>query len=381
MSGEAPKMTFGTQGAIKQFLDGSILERFSKLDQGGKIAAEYIWLGGTMADLRSKTKTLFKVPKSPEDLPDWNYDGSSTDQAPGHDSEVLLKPRAIYKDPFRGGDNILVMCDTYEPPKPEDAEKDIKLKPLPTNTRHACAEAMEKAKDEKPWFGIEQEYTLLNSTTKWPLGWPGNGFPGPQGPYYCSAGSGAAVGREIVEAHLKACYYAGINMSGVNAEVMPAQWEFQVGPCTGIDSGDQLWMARYLLLRLAELYNVDVTFDPKPVPGDWNGAGGHVNFSSESTRKEGTGWDAIQEQIKKLEKKHALHIASYGEGNERRLTGKHETSSMHEFSWGVANRGASIRVGRSVPAAKCGYYEDRRPSSNLDPYVVTKLLVETALLS
>jgi glutamine synthetase len=375
-------MTFGTQGKIGQLLDGALYDnRFADLDQGGRVCAEYVWLGGTMQDLRSKTKCLDKYPKSPTDLPHWNYDGSSTNQAPGHDSEVLLVPRAIYKDPFRKGDNILVMCDTYEPPKPGVAGKEgVELKALPTNTRQACDAAMIKAKAEEPWFGIEQEYTLLNSTTKWPLGWPINGFPGPQGPYYCSAGSGAAVGREIVEAHLKACLYAGINISGVNAEVMPAQWEYQVGPCTGIDSGDQLWMSRYILLRLAELYNIDVTFDPKPVPGDWNGAGGHTNFSNKATRKEGTGWDAIQEQIKKLEAKHALHIASYGEGNERRLTGKHETSSMNDFSWGVANRGASIRVGRSVPVEKCGYYEDRRPSSNLDPYVVTRLLVETTLL-
>lgn len=380
MSGEAPQMVFGTTGSIKQILDGSIYERFAGLEQGGKVAAEYVWLGGLMSDLRSKTKTLLKAPKTVADLPDWNYDGSSCGQAPGTDSEVLLKPRAIYKDPFRGGENILVMCDTYKPPSPADSGHDIKLEALPTNTRQACNIAMEKAKAEEPWFGIEQEYTLLNATSKWPLGWPSNGFPGPQGPYYCSAGAGAAVGREIVEAHLKACYFAGINLSGVNAEVMPAQWEYQVGPCTGIDGPDQLWMSRYILLRLAELYNIEVTFDPKPVPGDWNGAGGHVNFSNNDTRKPGTGWDAIQAQIKKLEAKHALHIASYGEGNERRLTGKHETSSMDDFSWGVANRGASIRVGRAVPNDKCGYYEDRRPSSNLDPYVVCRLLVETTLL-
>jgi glutamine synthetase len=154
----------------------------------------------------------------------------------------------------------------------------------------------------------------------------------------------------------------------------------QVGPCEGIQMGDDLWMSRYLLYRICEIYNVEATFDPKPVPGDWNGAGGHTNYSTKATRTEGTGWDAIQEQIKKLEKNHAKHIAAYGEGNERRLTGKHETSSMHDFSWGVANRGASIRVGRSVPVEKNGYYEDRRPASNLDPYIVTKLMVETTLL-
>ncbi|KAL3137249.1 glutamate--ammonia ligase [Trebouxia sp. C0010 RCD-2024] len=374
---------FGTTDRVESLLDHQIGDKFERLSQSGKVAAEYVWIGGTGSDLRSKTKTLTKKPSKVQDLPVWNFDGSSTGQAPGDDSEVFLVPRAMYPDPFRQpGDNILVMCDCYEPPRvDESGETKTPMKPIPTNTRHAANLAMEKAKDQEPWFGIEQEYTLLNSATKWPLGWPKNGYPGPQGPYYCSAGAGAAIGREVIEAHYKACMFAGIDISGVNAEVMPGQWEFQVGPVTGIAAGDQMWMARYLLLRVGELYNVIGSFDPKPVPGDWNGAGGHVNFSSNATRKEGTGWDEIKKQIGKLEKKHALHIASYGEGNERRLTGKHETSSMEDFSWGVANRSVSIRVGRDVPVDKCGYYEDRRPASNLDPYVVTRLLVETALFS
>ncbi|BDA46382.1 Glutamine synthetase cytosolic isozyme [Coccomyxa sp. Obi] len=372
-------VVFGTTGTIAPLLDTSILPRFLALPQNGKIAAEYVWIGGSGSDLRSKTRCLDKIPKTPEDLPVWNYDGSSTGQAPGDDSEVFLVARRIFKDPFRGGDNIIVMADAYEPPRDIDG-KHIDMKPIPTNTRYACAEVMKKAEAEEPWFGIEQEYTLLNATTKWPLGWPECGFPGPQGPYYCSAGAGAAIARDLVEAHLKACMFAGVKISGVNAEVMPSQWEFQVGPCVGIDMGDELWMARYILLRLAELYNIEVTFDPKPIPGDWNGAGGHTNYSTKATRVAPGGWEEIQKQIAKLEKRHAVHIAGYGEGNERRLTGKHETSSMHDFSWGVANRGASIRVGRSVPVEKCGYYEDRRPSSNLDPYVVTRLIVETTLL-
>lgn len=222
----------GTTGESKSLLDPSIYEKFSSLDLHGKIMAEYVWIGGTGSDLRSKTKTLSKPPSCVEDLPAWNYDGSSTGQAPGDDSEVYLSPAAMFKDPFRGGDNILVMCDTYKPPKVEGDGTSTPPAPIPTNTRHPCNEAMKKAVDEEPWFGIEQEYTLLDSGSGWPLGWPKNGYPGPQGPYYCAAGAGYAIGRDIVESHYKACLNAGIEIAGVNGEVMPSQWEYQArGMC------------------------------------------------------------------------------------------------------------------------------------------------------
>lgn len=219
---------YGTTAELKNIIDQTIAYRFQRLDQGGKIMAEYVWIGGTGADLRSKTKTLNCRPKSVDDLPVWNYDGSSTGQAPGDDSEVYLNPVAMFRDPFRGGDNILVLCEAYEPPKVTDDGNLAAPKAIATNTRAACNDVMDKAKAHEPWFGIEQEYTLLDSTTLWPLGWPRNGYPGPQGPYYCSVGAGFAIGRDIVEAHYKACLYAGIKMAGCNAEVMPSQWEFQV---------------------------------------------------------------------------------------------------------------------------------------------------------
>ena len=268
-----------------------------------------------------------------------------------------MVPRAIFKDPFRGGDNILVMTDCYEPPRLLLDGTVSPLIAIPTNTRAACADVMEKCEAHEPWFGIEQEYALLNAQTKWPLGWPTGGYPAGQGPYYCAAGAGVSIARDICEVHYKLCLYAGVNISGINGEVLPSQWEYQVGPCVGIDMGDHLWMSRYLMYRTCELFNVEVTFDPKPIPGDWNGSGGHTNYSTKETRAFPGGWDVIQEHCKKLEKRHAVHIAAYGEGNERRLTGKHETSGMNTFSWGVANRGCSIRVGRMVPIEKCGYYE------------------------
>jgi len=312
--------------------------------------------------------TLDDKPYTAADLPIWNYDGSSTGQASGHNSEVYIKPRALFRDPFRGVPNLLVICDTY----------DSDDKPLPTNTRFEAADVMERAKDHHPWFGLEQEYTLFTKE-KWPLGWPHLGYPPPQGPYYCSAGANVNFGRPIVEAHYRACLYAGIKIAGINAEVMPGQWEFQVGPCEGIDIGDHLWAARYLMHRLSEYFGLVVSFDPKPISGDWNGAGCHSNYSTLAMREPG-GYEHIIKAIEKLKEKHADHIKVYGAGNERRLTGAHETAPIHQFSYGVAHRGASVRIPRSTFRSQCGYLEDRRPASNCDPYLVASRIVKTTVL-
>jgi len=345
----------------------------SRLDQKGKVLAEYVWLGGSQTtggfDIRQKTKTLDTKPGDVSELPVWNFDGSSTGQAPGDDSEVLLRPVAIFDDPFRGGDNILVLCECLTP----------KMEALPTNTREGAKALFDQKLDEKPWFGIEQEYTLFEKDGRTPLGWPSGGFPGPQGPYYCGAGTDSAFGRSIMEAHYEACLYAGIKIAGTNAEVMPGQWEYQIGPCVGIESGDHLWMSRYLMIRVCEAQQVNVQFDPKPIPGDWNGAGCHTNYSTEAMRNDG-GFDVIVAAIEKLKDKHLEHIAIYGTGNERRLTGAHETAPIDKFSYGVANRGASVRIPRSAEADKKGYFEDRRPASNMDPYVVTSKLFKTTVL-
>jgi len=235
------------------------------------------------------------------------------------------------------------------------------------------------AAPRSPAAGLEQEYTLFHLDKITPLGWPKGGYPGPQGPYYCSAGADVSFGRAVVEAHYKACIYAGIKISGVNAEVLPGQWEYQIGPCTGIESGDHSWMARYIMYRVCEDFGVCVSFEPKPISGDWNGSGMHSNYSTKAMREDG-GWAIIKAAIEKLGKKHAEHIAVYGEGNEKRLTGKHETASITTFSWGVANRGASIRVPRETERDNKGYFEDRRPASNADPYVVTSKIFQTTVL-
>jgi len=341
---------------------------YMNLPQGEKVMAEYIWIDGT-GGLRCKTMTLSKKITKVSELKEWNFDGSSTKQAPGHDSDVFLRPVSIFRDPFRGGDNILVLCACYFP----DGT------PATNNHRHMAEKNMNLAKAHEPWFGLEQEYTLFDADGQ-PYGWPKGGFPAPQGPYYCGVGTGKVFARDFIEAHYRACLYAGIEISGINAEVMPAQWEFQIGPCLGITMGDHLWMARFLLLRIGEEWGITPSFHPKPLTeGDWNGAGCHSNYSTKETREEG-GIKAIHEYIEKLSKRHLEHIEVYGEHNEMRLTGKHETQSVGQFSAGVSDRGASIRIPRSVDLEGKGYLEDRRPASNIDPYRVTSALVETTLL-
>ena len=331
-----------------------------------KVMAEYIWIDGhkPTAKLRSKTKVLDGKIEDVSELPEWGFDGSSTRQAEGHFSDCLLRPVSFLMDPIRGGDNILVMCEVF------NADGSIHE----SNKRAALREVAEKYFDQDAWFGIEQEYTFFDGIK--PLGWPDNGFPAPQGGYYCGVGSDEVYGREIVEHHMHACLLAGINISGINAEVMPGQWEFQVGPCGPLEVSDQLWIARWLLYRIGEEYGVSATLDPKPVKGDWNGAGAHTNFSTKAMREKG-GMEVIENACKALGEKHEEHIAVYGSGNEDRLTGLHETCSIQEFRYGVSDRGASIRIPMGTANDGCGYLEDRRPSANVDPYEVCFMLMKT----
>jgi len=222
-------------------------------------------------------------------------------------------------------------------------------------------------------------FECTNSFTKWPLGWPEGGFPPAQGPYYCSVGATTCYGRAVMDIHYRACLAAKINISGTNGEVMPGQWEFQIGPCEGVDIGDHLWVARYLLGRVTEDLNIGLSFHPKPLKGDWNGAGCHTNYSTVEMREEG-GLKAIHAAIDKLEETHLEHIDLYGDGNDLRLTGKHETAHYTKFRAGVGDRGASIRIPTQTNNEGKGYFEDRRPASNIDPYVVGALLCSTTIL-
>jgi len=334
----------------------------------GKIMVEYIWIDGHQptAKLRSKTKIVDHKVTSVSDLPDWGFDGSSTMQAEGHFSDCLLKPVHIMKDPLRGGENLLVMCEVF------NADGSVHT----SNKRAKLRELEEKHKSQDCWFGIEQEYTFFDGIK--PLGWPDNGFPAPQGGYYCGVGSDEVFGRDIVEEHMEACIDAGMTMSGINAEVMPGQWEFQIGPVGPLAVSDEVWLARWLLYRIGEDYGISATLDPKPVKGDWNGAGAHTNFSTKSMREPG-GLKIIEEACDKLGENHEKHIEMYGSDNEQRLTGDHETCSIKDFKYGVSDRGASIRIPMQTANDGFGYLEDRRPSANMDPYLVCTALMETIL--
>ena len=322
--------------------------------------AEYIWIDGTVptAKLRSKTKVV----ENGKEPPIWGFDGSSTNQAPGGRSDCVLKPVYVCPDPLRGGENKLVLCEVLL----------TDMTPHPTNTRALCTEIADKVKGEDYWFGLEQEYTFFSGAR--PLGFPDGGFPAPQGGYYCGVGADEVFGRPVVEAHLDACLAAGLTISGINAEVMPGQWEFQVGPLPAPQVGDELWLARWLLYRVGEEFKISATLDPKPVRGDWNGAGCHTNFSTKAMRE---GYDPIIAACEALSEVPLEHVKVYGFGVEARLTGLHETAPWNEFSYGVSNRGASVRIPWQVEVDKKGYIEDRRPNANVDPYVVTRLITNT----
>ena len=343
--------------------------------------AEYIWLDGhsPTQQLRSKSRVVALPSKGapkPADFPRWSFDGSSTFQSGGSNSDLLLEPVRVVPDPVRGGDAYLVLCEVL----------DVDGNPHASNKRASLRTVLDRgAALDDPWFGFEQEYTLYQGGR--PLGWPDNGYPGPQGPYYCGVGAEEVFGRELVEEHTRACLAAGLLIYGVNAEVMPGQWEFQIG-YRGIENeaadpllvADHLWLARYLLARIGERHGIVPSLEPKPVKGDWNGAGAHTNFSTAAMRRPRTGIGAINRAIAVLKAAHALHIPHYGADLGERLTGLHETCSIHEFRDGVADRGASVRVPRHVAQEGHGYLEDRRPGANCDPYVVCEQILRTVCL-
>ena len=318
---------------------------------------EYLWLDGcTPTQIRYKTKVVKEFGKSNE-APIWGFDGSSTEQADGNNSDCVLKPVRVYPNPLETNSSI-VLCEVWN----------VDDTPHESNTRRLLEETITDDIDE--WVGFEQEYTLFKGGK--PYGWPSVGQPPPQGDYYCGRNIGEKVSRE----HMNACIEAGISICGTNAEVMLGQWEYQIGAGGSIHMSDDLWVARWLLERICEEHELVISLHPKPIQGDWNGAGCHTNFSTKEMRGDG-GYDEILEACEKLSKNPQEHIDAYGQDNDQRLTGLHETCSITEFRYGVSDRGASIRIPWQVERDKKGYLEDRRPASNCDPYVVSQKLIET----
>ncbi|XP_021195508.3 glutamine synthetase [Helicoverpa armigera] len=418
-------------------MDNPLGKYFSLPLPDDKLIATYVWIDGTGENLRSKNRTLNFLPKVPEDrfttimnardeklreeaykelkyseqhkylppyfsprnlenifkvqcrlratrnigvfdenlkdLPVMSFNGSATRQAKRTNADMYLFPRAIYRDPIHRGRSILVMCDTY----------DTQLQPTATNNRVRCAEAYLKCEEDEPWFGIEQELFLMSADDMRPLGWPYKGFPERSSRYYCGVGADRTFGRDLMEAHYKCCLYAGIPIVGLNVEMGPSQWEYQIGPSVGVSAGDDLWMARYILQILAEQYGIEVSMKPKPLP-DWMGSGAHVNFSTKLMR-DVNGIVEIEKAIEKLGYAHQAHLKLFdphgGRENAKRLVGSHQVAHGDELTAGVGERLNSIRIHRNIAFEKKGYFEDRRPGANCDPYVVVDALLRTCVLN
>lgn len=316
---------------------------------------EYIWIGGA-GELRSKARFLNVGPAESftvQDLPEWNFDGSSTGQAPvDGNTEIRLLPVKLHANPFVSG--YLVLCETYAQGEPHA-----------TNNRHNANSVLDN--EDGAWFGLEQEYFMVFE-----------GSTPSANSFYCALGGRHPLERTIAEKHFQACLHAGLTIGGINAEVAQHQWEFQIGPCANVDAADQLYVARYILERIAEVYSATISYAPKPYP-ELNGSGCHTNFSTQKMRVAG-GLQEILNCMPKLEKAHAEHMRVYGKGNEARLTGLHETAPHDAFSYGVGTRNTSVRIGTETHEKGGGYFEDRRPAANMDPYLVTSTLYKTCCL-
>jgi glutamine synthetase len=258
--------------------------------------------------------------------------------------------------------SFLILCETYNP----DGT------PHKTNTRRELEKATHED-NEDMLFSVEQEYTLIDNDTNEVVGWETNTQ---QGENYCGVGSKNVKHRLLSEQHALLCMQAGINVVGTNAEVLISQWEYQLGPKDALTTADDLWISRYILHRLTEGNNFHVSLEPKPIEGEWNGAGAHINFSTEYMR-EVSDEEYITNVCEALSDCHLEHINVYGEGNEKRLTGKCETQHINKFTYGVSDRGASVRIPQTTAGECSGYLEDRRPAANVDPYEAFPVILNT----
>lgn len=365
-----------------------------------KVFLEYIWLDGSNPQrLRSKTKIIenktsgdhlhiyyTECKADPTKLPTWNFDGSSTGQAETKNSELLLKPVNIFKDPFRQS-GFVVVCEVYNTDgTPHESNVRWKIRNELRNTickNSTCGEFDPSIETDTQW-GWEQEYFIFDNTTGLPLMWKelqekDSPYPRPQGEYYCGIGTRNVSGRLFTEEHANMCIVAEIGITGINAEVALGQYEYQVSSKGALESTDQLWVSRYILDRLSEKYQYHIEYHPKPFVGnEWNGSGMHVNFSNSTLRNVSNKKQEVINACEKMGKAHPDQNNYYGTDNDKRLTGHNETSSINEFKYGIGDRTASIRIPSSIDDQQTpGYFEDRRPSSNANPYDVAYFLIKT----
>lgn len=354
-------------------LNKNIIDRYLCLPMPEcRCCVDYVWVDGTGENVRSKARTIEFIPDNHKEVPVWGSDGKASMLPVPKESDVLLVPVAIYNDPFRRGNNKLVLCDTYE----------YDGKALPTNHRKSFCDALNKVCDQEIMWGLEQQYMVMDMDER-PFGWPVMlGEPRKHMGYYCSVGGNKVYGREIAESHYRACLYAGVQIASIHPDAIPGQWEFQIGVSPGIKGPDDLWMARYILGRISEEYGTHICYHPKRYE-NLSGSSCHVNFSTKATRKD-NGLSTLQEYMQKLSKRHDEHLKKYdpygGEQNKRRLTGKDGASAADTFSSGVGDKNLSVRITKESETKKKGYVEDRRPAANGDPYAVCDMIVRTCLL-
>lgn len=323
---------------------------------------EYIWLDRDI-ELRSKIKIVKTDIQDIDKVPIWNYDGSSTNQAEKNKSEIILKPRYMCNNPFYDG--YIIMCDTYIP-----GDNNGTLIPHPTNKRSCCSTKLMTIKEKEIWFGIEQEYYIFELKTTNPYGYdPENLYRLKNNKFYCGTKTDQLKGFDLAKEHMGHCIKAGLDIAGINQESGPSQWEYQIGPVEGITVADQLWVSRFILLRLAANKGVSISFHPKPLGDEYPGSGCHINVSTSDMRNDG-GYSNIESAIKKLGETHTQFKEACIKNFDTRLSGDHNTAMKDQFSYGISSRDKSIRIPRDTAVRKCGYYEDRRPSANIDPYEV-----------
>ncbi|XP_050293274.1 glutamine synthetase-like [Anthonomus grandis grandis] len=354
-------------------LDKGVADRFLCLPiPEPKTQISYVWIDGSGLDLRMRSKTLDFIPCTYKDCPNWTFDGSSTFFSPANKSDNYIVPIAMYADPFRRGNNKIVLCETFTPDK----------KPTKTNHRQACIEVLNKVCDQEVMFGFQQQFYFIGPEGR-PYGWPCGAMPRQTGKNYSGLGSTRAVGREIMECIYRCCLYAGIDFHGTTAERAYGQWQALTGPTLSIKAADDLWMVRYIITRVAETFGISASFKANPVRKGGVPSGMHTNFSTKKSRDE-NGYQVIMDYMTKLEKNHKadqkFFDCSGGDHLKDRLTGDHHTSHLDKFKWGVGDRTASVKISPSVADKKKGFFQDRRPSSCADPYNLIIALVCTCLL-